>query len=66
VTHDFSQIEGIIYDEILTSIARLLPSRSLPLLPQFLIWKLHQINVKTDFLNSEVEQEVISNGLRGS
>jgi hypothetical protein len=29
-------------------------------------WKLHQITIKTEFLNDEVEQEVISNSLKGS
>jgi hypothetical protein len=68
VSRGLSQKEGIDYDEILAPIASLLPSGSLSLLPQFFFfgWKLHQIDVKTDFLNDEIEQEVILNNLRGS
>jgi hypothetical protein len=40
------------------SLPGILPSESLYLLLQFFGWELHQMNVKTVFLNDEVEQEV--------
>jgi hypothetical protein len=55
VTHDFSQKDGIIYDKILTFI-RIFISLSAVF---FCFGKLHQIDVKTVFLNGEVEQEAI-------
>jgi hypothetical protein len=53
VTRDFSQKEGIIYDKILTSIGIFIS-----LIAVFDL-ELHQIDVKTIFLNSRVEQEAI-------
>jgi hypothetical protein len=54
VTRDFSQKEGIIYDEILTFIRIFISLAAV-----FFFGKLHQIDVKTVFLNGEVEQEAI-------
>jgi hypothetical protein len=58
VAHGFSQKEGIDYDEIFSPDARYTSIRIIISLTTVFGWKLHQMEVKTDFLNSEVEQEV--------
>jgi hypothetical protein len=53
VARGFSQVEGVDYDETFDPVARytsiVLSSMS---------WKLHQMDVKTTFLNGEIEEEV--------
>jgi hypothetical protein len=54
----FSQKEGIDYDEIFSHVARYTSIRVIISLALVFNWKLHQMDVKTAFLNGEVEQEV--------
>jgi hypothetical protein len=58
VAHGFSQKERIDYDEIFAPVARYTSIRIIISLVAIFGWKLHQMDVKTAFLNSEVEQEV--------
>jgi hypothetical protein len=54
----FSHKEGIDYDEIFAPVARYTSIRIIISLALVFYWKLHQMDVKTAFLNGEVEQEV--------
>jgi hypothetical protein len=58
VARGFSQKEGIDYDEIFAPIARYSSIRIIISLAAVFGWKLHQMDVKTTFLNGEVEEEV--------
>jgi hypothetical protein len=58
VARGFSQKEGIDYDEICSPVARYTSIRIIISLASVFNWKLHQMDVKTVFLNGEVEQEV--------
>ena len=58
VARGFSQKEGIDYDEIFAPVARYTSIRIIISLATVFGWKLHQMDVKTAFLNDEVEQEV--------
>jgi hypothetical protein len=58
VARGFSQKEGIDYDEIFALVARYTSIRIIISLAAVFGWKLHQMDVKTAFLNGEVEQEV--------
>jgi hypothetical protein len=58
VARGFSQKEGIDYDEIFAPVARYTSIRIIISLASVFDWKLHQMDVKTAFLNGEVEQEV--------
>jgi hypothetical protein len=64
VAHGFSQKEGIDYDEIFAPVARYTSIRVIISLASVFNWKLHQMDVKTAFLNDEVEQEVLSSSPR--
>jgi hypothetical protein len=54
----FSQKEGIDYDEIFAPVSRYTSIKIIISLAAVFGWKLHQMDVKTAFLNGEVEQEV--------
>ena len=54
----FSQKEGINYEETFTLVARYTSIRAIMALAAKLGWKLHQMDVKTAFLNGVVEEEV--------
>jgi hypothetical protein len=54
----FSQKEGIDYNEIFAPIARYTSIRVIIALASVLGWKLHQMDVKTTFLNGKIEYEV--------
>ena len=54
----FSQKEGINYEETFTPMARCTSIRAIMALAAKLGWKLHQMDVKTAFLNGVVEEEV--------
>jgi len=58
VARGFSQREGIDYDKIFSPVARYTSIRIIISLALVFDWKLHQMDVKTAFLNGEVEQEV--------
>jgi hypothetical protein len=61
----FSQKEGIDYGEIFAPVARYTSIRIIISLASVFDWKLHQMDVKTAFLNGEVEQEVHIKQLEG-
>jgi hypothetical protein len=58
VARGFSQKEGIDYDENFSPVARYTSIRVIISLASVLGWKLHQMDVKTTFLNGKIEQEV--------
>ena len=55
VAHGFSQKEGIDYEETFAPVARYTSIRSVLALAAVMKWKIHQMDVKTDFLNGVVE-----------
>ena len=54
----FSLKEGIDYEETCAPIARYTSIRSVLALAAVMKWKIHQMDVKTAFLNGVVEEEV--------
>ena len=58
VAHGFSQREGIYYEENFAPISRYTSIRSILPLTVVMKWKIHQMDVKTAFLNVVVEDEV--------
>ena len=58
VARGFSQKEGIDYDETFTPVVRYSSIRVIISLASVMGWKLHQMDVKTAFLNGEIEEEV--------
>jgi hypothetical protein len=57
-THGFSQKEGIHYEETFTPVARYTSIGTIIALVAKMKWKLHQMDVKTTFLNGIIEEEV--------
>jgi hypothetical protein len=51
-------VEGIDYEETFAPIARYTSIRTIIELAASMGWKLHQMDVKTTFLNGEIEEEV--------
>jgi hypothetical protein len=58
VARGFTQKEGIDYEEIFSPVARYTSIRTIISLASVLGWKLHQMDVKTTFLNGKIEHEV--------
>ena len=58
VAHGFSQKEGIDYEEKFAPVARYTSIISVLSLVAVMKWKIHQMDVKTTFLNGVVEHEV--------
>ena len=58
VAWGFSQKEGIDYEETFAPVARYTSIRSILALAAMMKWKIHQMDVKTAFLNGVVEEEV--------
>eukprot|EP00253_Pinus_taeda_P007144 PITA_07144 len=58
VSRGFSQVEGIDYDETFAFVARYPSIRSILALSTQMGWKVHHMDVKTTFLNGEIEEEV--------
>jgi hypothetical protein len=54
----FSQIEGVDYDETFTTIARYTSIRSIIAIEAEMGWSIHQMDVKTTFLNGFIDEEV--------
>ena len=58
VARGFSQKEGIDYEEIFSPLARYTSIRTIMALDSMMKWDLHQMDVKTTFLNGMIEEEV--------
>jgi hypothetical protein len=58
VARGFSQVDGIDYEETFAPIARYTSICMIISLVAFMSWRLHQMDVKTTFLNGEIEEEV--------
>eukprot|EP00253_Pinus_taeda_P022016 PITA_22016 len=58
VPRGFSQVEGIDNDETFSPVARYSSIRSMLALSTQMGWKIHQMDVKTAFLNGKIEEEV--------
>ena len=58
VAQGFSQKEGIEYEETFSPVERYTSVRTILALATVMKWKIHQMDVKTDFLNGVVEEEV--------
>eukprot|EP00253_Pinus_taeda_P019134 PITA_19134 len=54
----FSQVEGIDYDDTFAPVARYSSIRSILALSAQMGWQIHQMDVKTTFLNGEIQEEV--------
>ena len=58
VARDFTQKEGIDYDETFAHVARYTTIRTIISLAAVFGWKLYQMDVNTVFLNGKIEEEV--------
>ena len=58
VARGFSQKEGIDYEETFALVSRYTSIRSVLAFVAVMKWKIHQMDVKTAFLNGVVEEEV--------
>ena len=58
VASGFSQKEGMDYEETFAPVARYTSIRLVLALAAVMKWKVHQMDVKTTFLNGVVEEEV--------
>jgi hypothetical protein len=58
VARGFFQKEGEDYDETFSLVARYTSIRAIMSLVASMGWSLHQMDVKTTFLNGEIEEEV--------
>ena len=58
VARGFSQKEGINYEETFAPVARYTSIRTIMALASMMKWDLHQVDVKTTFLNGVIEEEV--------
>jgi hypothetical protein len=58
VARGFSQKEGIDYEETFSPVARYTSIRTILSLAAMMKWKVHQMDVKTTFLNGEIKEEV--------
>ena len=54
----YAQKEGIDYEETFAPVARYTSIRSVISLTAQMGWEIHQMNVKTAFLNGVIEEEV--------
>jgi hypothetical protein len=54
----FSQKEGIDYEETFSPVSRYTSIRTIIALATKMKWKLHQMDMKTAFLNGVIEEEV--------
>jgi hypothetical protein len=58
VARGFSQVEGVDYDETFAPVARYTSIRSIIAIAAEMGWRIHQMDVKTAFLNGFIEEEV--------
>ena len=58
VARGFSQVEGVDYDETFVLVATYTSIHTIITLAASMGSKLHQMDVKTTFLNGEIEEEV--------
>jgi hypothetical protein len=58
VTRGFSQKEGIDYEETFAPVARYTLIKTIIDIASKMKWNLHQIDMKTTFLNGVIEEEV--------
>jgi hypothetical protein len=58
VARGFSQIEGVNYDETFSLVARCTSIRSIISIAAEMGWSIHQMDVKTAFLNGFIDEEV--------
>jgi hypothetical protein len=58
VVQGFSQVEGVDYDETFAPVARYTSIRSIIAIAAKMGWRIHQMDVKTAFLNGFIEEEV--------
>jgi hypothetical protein len=58
VAWGFSHIEGVDYDETFTLVARYNSIRSVISIATEISWKIHQMDVKTTFMNGLIQEEV--------
>jgi hypothetical protein len=58
MTRGFSQNEGIDYEETFAPVTRYISIRTIIALAAKMKWKLHQMDVKTTFLNGVIEEEM--------
>ena len=65
VARGFTKKEGIDCDETFAPVARYTTIRTIISLAAMFGWKLHQMDVKTAFLNGEIEEEVYIEKLEG-
>jgi hypothetical protein len=65
VARGFSQVEGIDYEETFAPVARYTSIHTIIALVESMGWQLHQMDVKTAFLNGEIEEEVYTEQLEG-
>ena len=54
----FSQVEGIDYDKTFSPVARYTSIRTIMAIATEMGWRIHQMEVKTTFLNGILEEEV--------
>jgi hypothetical protein len=58
VARGFSQVEGIDHEETFALVSRYTSIHTIIFLVASMGWKLHQMDVKTTFINGEIEEEV--------
>ena len=58
VARRFSQKEGIDYEETFALVERYTSIRTVMTLASIMKWSLHQMDVKTNFLNGDIEEQV--------
>ena len=58
VSRGFSQVEGIDYDESFVLVSRYTSIRALISIAAEMGWKIHQMDVKTAFLNGIIQEEI--------
>jgi hypothetical protein len=58
VAWGFSQVEGVDYDETFSLVARYTSIKAVISIAAEMGWKIHQMGVKTAFLNALIQDEV--------